>query len=410
MSTAETGERDTWTTFHLRLANGWVNRLVTRQRGRRFVRLFNLRSRLLGRPVRLAFDADAGRYTATPTSSADEPSAGEHHPLPAALLFCHEAQGNLSYQHGLARRAEGLGAVYFLERIDFAEGDVVLDCGANLGDLLLWFRLRGLAVRYTAFEPSPLEHGCLVENVRPHTAHNIGLWNTRGQLSFYVSSQGADSSLIEPAHYDEVIEVPTERLDAYVDGPVKLLKLEAEGAEPEILEGLGEAIAQVEYISADLGFERGKDGREHAGAGAELSVRTPLRAGGHPPRPPVRAVPQHGARRACRRIRHRARPSFRDSVSRRIHLHAHRGVDPRTRLSDDQRRAARRGSASSQACAISTLQSASPRSSRPDRWARSIASTWPRVVEPLAAEPLGGRADPTPTRAASSEASRPPAR
>ena len=36
-----------------------------------------------------------------------------------------------------------------------------------------------------------------------------------------------------------------------------MLKLEAEGAEPEILEGLGKKIDLVEFISADLGYERG---------------------------------------------------------------------------------------------------------------------------------------------------------
>ena len=36
-----------------------------------------------------------------------------------------------------------------------------------------------------------------------------------------------------------------------------MLKLEAEGAEPEILEGIGDKLRLIEYISADLGFERG---------------------------------------------------------------------------------------------------------------------------------------------------------
>jgi hypothetical protein len=38
---------------------------------------------------------------------------------------------------------------------------------------------------------------------------------------------------------------------------VKLLKLEAEGAEPEILAGAEDCLERVEYISADLGPERG---------------------------------------------------------------------------------------------------------------------------------------------------------
>ena len=38
---------------------------------------------------------------------------------------------------------------------------------------------------------------------------------------------------------------------------IQILKLEAEGAEPEILEGAGRVLERVEWIVADLGFERG---------------------------------------------------------------------------------------------------------------------------------------------------------
>jgi hypothetical protein len=63
--------------------------------------------------------------------------------------------------------------------------------------------------------------------------------------------------LIKPKHYERVIKIPTIRLEDTIEGPVKLLKLEAEGGEPEILEGLGERLADVHFITADLGYERG---------------------------------------------------------------------------------------------------------------------------------------------------------
>lgn len=173
-------------------------------------------------------------------------------------VFRHERQGHLAYSEGLVARAENLANAYFLEDIDFKDGDTVFDCGANLGDILLWFELKKLNVSYVGFEPSPVEYGCTRQNVQPHPVHNVGLWNSNDSLTFYVSSQGADSSLIEPERYDEKITVETRRLETFVDGKVKLLKLEAEGAEPEILEGLGDKLDQIEYISADLGFERGK--------------------------------------------------------------------------------------------------------------------------------------------------------
>ena len=38
---------------------------------------------------------------------------------------------------------------------------------------------------------------------------------------------------------------------------IKILKIEAEGGEPEILEGALKTLPKVEYITADLGYERG---------------------------------------------------------------------------------------------------------------------------------------------------------
>ena len=117
--------------------------------------------------------------------------------------------------------------------------------------------MQKININYIGFEPSPTEFSCLKENVQPSTVHNIGLWNTAGELEFFVSSQGADSSLIEPLNFDDKIKVPVNRLETYVSSKIKLLKLEAEGAEPEILEGLGDKLNLVEYVSADLGYERG---------------------------------------------------------------------------------------------------------------------------------------------------------
>ena len=39
---------------------------------------------------------------------------------------------------------------------------------------------------------------------------------------------------------------------------IKLLKLEAEGAEIEVILGAKNILKNIEYISADLGYERGK--------------------------------------------------------------------------------------------------------------------------------------------------------
>ena len=68
------------------------------------------------------------------------------------------------------------------------------------------------------------------------------------------------SSLIEVKDYEQKIKIDTTTLDEIIEPlnkNVKLIKIEGEGAEPEILEGLNKHLRKVEYITVDAGFERG---------------------------------------------------------------------------------------------------------------------------------------------------------
>jgi FkbM family methyltransferase len=218
--------------------------LIRKTRGRTFCLLFNLRALLRGVDVSIRYEAGSRKLRAR---------SGKYE-----LCFYHEAQAYYASKRGFPRRARLLGESYFLPLIRFEPGDVVVDCGANVGELKLYFLENDIPVEYIGIEPSPLEYECLRENVAPSQTHNLGLWNTDGELDFFVSSQMADSSLIEPPKYDRIIKVPTRRLDGLLLGRrIKLLKVEAEGAEPEVLYGCEKLLADIDYISADVGFERG---------------------------------------------------------------------------------------------------------------------------------------------------------
>lgn len=218
--------------------------LLRKTRGRPFCLLFNLRAALRGFDVRMRYDAASQAFVA---------KSGKYE-----VRFRHEGQAYYASKRGILRRLEILGDTYFLPLIEFRPGDVVVDCGANVGELNYWFLEHDLKVEYIGIEPSPLEFLCLEENVAPSRAINAGLWDSDGDLDFYVSSQMADSSLIEPPAYDEVVRVPTLRLDSLLAGrSIRLLKLEAEGAEPEAIAGCEGLLDRIDYISADLGFERG---------------------------------------------------------------------------------------------------------------------------------------------------------
>lgn len=230
--------------FHGRLLFNFYRWIIIRTDKKLFAILFNVKSFLMRSNARLSWDKESFILT------------DSKYPLLKHRIR-HQIQCNDAYEFGIKRRLDNLGQSYFLDKIDFKDGDIFVDCGANVGDLKLWFDFNDIQIDYLGFEPSPVEFQCLIENVQPSTAHNLALWNEDTEIKFFISSQGADSSIIEPQSYEKTIVVKGMRLDSYINTNIKCLKLEAEGAEPEILQGLGEKITLIEFITADLGYERG---------------------------------------------------------------------------------------------------------------------------------------------------------
>jgi FkbM family methyltransferase len=116
-----------------------------------------------------------------------------------------------------------------------------------------------LKPRYIAFEPAPDEFACLRANAPEDETYNAGLWNSTTEIDFYVSTANADSSIIKPESYTQQIRISASRLDeAKIEvSNIDLIKLEAEGAEYEVIQGAEGLLTKTRYISADLGFERG---------------------------------------------------------------------------------------------------------------------------------------------------------
>jgi len=207
--------------------------------------MFNTRSRILRRAIRISFDYESNLFLVL--------EAG------VKRYFKDGVQNFYVYQNGIENRGIALGADYFIDLIEFSnKKSVVIDCGANIGDLKLSLDFAGINCHYIAFEPSPSEYECLTKNAANSELHNIGLWNKDAELDFYISTKNADSSFIEPDSHSGKITIPAKRLDQiYLSGSIiDLIKLEAEGAEIEVIEGAENILSRTRYIAADLGFER----------------------------------------------------------------------------------------------------------------------------------------------------------
>ena len=170
------------------------------------------------------------------------------------------------YINGIAERSNNIAYDYFLGRMKFEENDIIVDCGANVGDLSYYFNNLKINIEYIAIEPSPNEFKILSQNIENNKSikkkklFNVALWESDNKsLSFYINSKSADSSIFVPSTgYSKVIKIPTKRLDEILDlnKKYKLLKIDGEGAEPEIIKGADKIINQFTFVTIDCSEER----------------------------------------------------------------------------------------------------------------------------------------------------------
>ena len=175
--------------------------------------------------------------------------------------FLNKIRGFELYRKGIKHRGKFIFSSYCLQNITFNINDVIIDCGANYGDLFLELEKFTKSSNYIAIEPNPSDFEILKLNANNSILINKALGDSNSTLPFYISTDRGDSSLIEPKYFDKIIEVKVVRLDTLIQdlnlNKIKLLKLEAEGYEPEILKGAGKMLERFEYIAVDGGYERG---------------------------------------------------------------------------------------------------------------------------------------------------------
>lgn len=138
----------------------------------------------------------------------------------------------------------------------------ILDCGANIGISVLYFKSRYPNAKIVAFEPHPDTFRILTVNVRQNhlkdvTLVNAALSENYGEMDFYVSRDtvsptnafctGIHGSWYGPGEY-RTIKVPTVRLSSYITRNVDLLKVDIEGMEETVLKDIKGQLSAIEAI------------------------------------------------------------------------------------------------------------------------------------------------------------------
>lgn len=131
-------------------------------------------------------------------------------------------------------------------------GQNVVDVGAHIGYFtLIMSRLVGKGGRVLAFEPDPDNFDLLQANLRLNRIRNVvveskAVSDRAGKAGLYTSNDNTgDHRLYASPARRAVHEVDTVSLDGYLgegDGPVHFVKIDTQGLEPQILDGMSALI------------------------------------------------------------------------------------------------------------------------------------------------------------------------
>ncbi len=152
-----------------------------------------------------------------------------------------------------------------LDNIDIKPGDVVIDCGANIGDVTQYFYDRGAKVY--AFEPNPYAYNILYkrfENIDKVVCIKkaVSDFDGKGKLFFHDLSEtdpvkySTGSSMVEDKNnvnsstYEEVEIISLSRFITELSENVKVLKIDIEGEEHKVLNQMIDngVILSIPYI------------------------------------------------------------------------------------------------------------------------------------------------------------------
>jgi len=136
---------------------------------------------------------------------------------------------------------------------------VIIDAGANVGVSAVWFHARFPGATVHAFEPEPQNFSFLASNVEGLegvTANQLALGGAEGTIALHLADHGAVHSMVDTSVGTETVDVAMAPLADYLDDHgierIDLLKLDVEGAEDAVLDGLGDRLADVSVVVGEL--------------------------------------------------------------------------------------------------------------------------------------------------------------
>lgn len=175
----------------------------------------------------------------------------------------------------------------------------ILDCGANIGLSVIYFKQLYPHCTIVAFEADKAIFETLSRNVQSFGYENVELlnravWDSETELNF--TSDGGDGGRLSIPEDKPSQVVQTIRLRNYLERKIDFLKLDIEGAETAVLEDCADRLSNVECLFVEYHSFAGQPQSFHvltgvlAQAGFRLHIQAPMPA----PQPFIKRYPIMG--------------------------------------------------------------------------------------------------------------------
>lgn len=149
-------------------------------------------------------------------------------------------------------------ATVYKDPLPLGKGDVVVDIGAHVGIVSIYLAKRYPGIRAFAFEPIEANFIRAERNILVNVAPRIVIMNkavTADGRTVALSGNTGNSggaSIISAPSYAAIESISIADVFAMFEGRCKLLKVDCEGAEYEILEAAGILLHCVDYLRGEF--------------------------------------------------------------------------------------------------------------------------------------------------------------
>jgi FkbM family methyltransferase len=125
----------------------------------------------------------------------------------------------------------------------------IVDCGANIGMSILYFKTLFPDCSIMAFEPNPFAYAVLKKNIEQNNLKDVHILNTAlsdrsGSIEYFIGDNKGSlvGTIVKQKTGDNVISVRVEKLSDHIQNQTfDFIKIDIEGAESYVLKDLTEA-------------------------------------------------------------------------------------------------------------------------------------------------------------------------